>query len=552
KLEPLHSHADLFHPASPFANKSNGIPRARLAHLDNNQLDEIETHLKTAAETRQTYEEAYTRHPLDPNALDQASELLSTLSEKPLRPEWLGSFLETRIQDPDKADELEKSFATLDRNLDSLKKISERVLLENPPANEEKQKLVLALAEARRRCSSFFKFLQPAWHRAVKTIRQHLIFHWPEKSREKISPSLLADIETRHRAAEAWSAAENIYTTLGMRSSLPRKSSELSQEHQKLLVSWQASQATLQQQSSLEILHLWPLQDSGQNQPASHWADWLTKIQSANSLHQSQTAYYQAIGITEKSLPAANQMSAETLRQLAADFSKNRMRIQSADALLERAESSHSQSADLLTSLAELHPAPADFSIWTDATRAAWAEAHLAKLYQENSQLNRLSSDLSHGTTEETSARLLDLHQRIAAAEATRISKANDQRGILTVTPAAYRARRSPEQAAKENLIRECRKQRRVTPLRTLVRRHANDGILDVLPVWLMSPETTAILFPRQPVFDLLIIDEASQCTVENGLPVLTRARRAVIAGDDKQMPPTSFFKASAGINFNG
>jgi hypothetical protein len=53
-----------------------------------------------------------------------------------------------------------------------------------------------------------------------------------------------------------------------------------------------------------------------------------------------------------------------------------------------------------------------------------------------------------------------------------------------------------------------------------------------------------AVLFPRKPLFDLVVIDEASQCTVENGLAVLLRGRRVVIAGDERQMPPTNFFRA--------
>jgi hypothetical protein len=75
------------------------------------------------------------------------------------------------------------------------------------------------------------------------------------------------------------------------------------------------------------------------------------------------------------------------------------------------------------------------------------------------------------------------------------------------------------------------------------VRQFAPDGLLDVVPVWLLSPETMAILFPREPLFDLVVFDEASQCTVESGLPVLLRAKRVVVAGDEKQMPPTSFFQ---------
>ena len=94
-------------------------------------------------------------------------------------------------------------------------------------------------------------------------------------------------------------------------------------------------------------------------------------------------------------------------------------------------------------------------------------------------------------------------------------------------------------------MLKEARKQRRLLPLRSFVRRYADQGLLDALPVWLLSPETMAQLFPREAVFDLVIMDEASQCTVETGLPVLMRAKRIVIAGDEHQMPPSNYFKAS-------
>lgn len=71
------------------------------------------------------------------------------------------------------------------------------------------------------------------------------------------------------------------------------------------------------------------------------------------------------------------------------------------------------------------------------------------------------------------------------------------------------------------------------------------DPLMDMCPVWMASPETVAQVFPREPVFDLVIFDEASQCRLEEALPVLTRARRVTIAGDPKQLPPTRFFESA-------
>lgn len=72
------------------------------------------------------------------------------------------------------------------------------------------------------------------------------------------------------------------------------------------------------------------------------------------------------------------------------------------------------------------------------------------------------------------------------------------------------------------------------------------DPILDLRPVWMASPETVAQVFPREAMFDLVIFDEASQCRLEDALPVLTRAQRVVVAGDPKQLPPTRFFESGA------
>jgi len=71
------------------------------------------------------------------------------------------------------------------------------------------------------------------------------------------------------------------------------------------------------------------------------------------------------------------------------------------------------------------------------------------------------------------------------------------------------------------------------------------DPLMDLRPVWMASPETVAQIFPREALFDVVIFDEASQCRLEEALPVLTRAKRVVIAGDPKQLPPTRFFESA-------
>lgn len=83
----------------------------------------------------------------------------------------------------------------------------------------------------------------------------------------------------------------------------------------------------------------------------------------------------------------------------------------------------------------------------------------------------------------------------------------------------------------------------RARRLREVVERGEPLGLFNLRPVWMMNPEMVSRLFPlRAGLFDVVIFDEASQLPVETALPSLFRARRMVVSGDDKQMPPSRFF----------
>lgn len=57
------------------------------------------------------------------------------------------------------------------------------------------------------------------------------------------------------------------------------------------------------------------------------------------------------------------------------------------------------------------------------------------------------------------------------------------------------------------------------------------------LPCWAVTSLSAKGRVPFQPgIFDLVVIDEASQCDIASALPMLYRAKRAVIIGDPKQL----------------
>ena len=60
---------------------------------------------------------------------------------------------------------------------------------------------------------------------------------------------------------------------------------------------------------------------------------------------------------------------------------------------------------------------------------------------------------------------------------------------------------------------------------------------LPVLPVWATTNLSVRTNLPLKPgLFDLVVIDEASQCDVASALPLLVRGKRALIIGDQKQL----------------
>ncbi len=83
----------------------------------------------------------------------------------------------------------------------------------------------------------------------------------------------------------------------------------------------------------------------------------------------------------------------------------------------------------------------------------------------------------------------------------------------------------------------------RALRLREFIDRAMPLGLFAVRPVWLMTPDVASrVLQPRPGLFDTVIFDEASQMPVEYALPSLFRSKLVVVSGDEKQMPPTSFF----------
>lgn len=75
--------------------------------------------------------------------------------------------------------------------------------------------------------------------------------------------------------------------------------------------------------------------------------------------------------------------------------------------------------------------------------------------------------------------------------------------------------------------------------------------LLEAFPCWCVTTYAVSDSLPLKPgMFDVAIIDEASQCDIASCFPILYRAKKAVIVGDDKQLPHLSFLEKAKEQSF--
>ena len=90
-------------------------------------------------------------------------------------------------------------------------------------------------------------------------------------------------------------------------------------------------------------------------------------------------------------------------------------------------------------------------------------------------------------------------------------------------------------------IVREAEKQRRHMPIRDLL--SATADIAQALkPCFVMSPLTVSQFLSSDVRFDTVIFDEASQVRPCDAVNAIYRGGQFIVAGDQKQLPPTSFF----------
>jgi len=178
------------------------------------------------------------------------------------------------------------------------------------------------------------------------------------------------------------------------------------------------------------------------------------------------------------------------------------------------------------------NPPPA--SQLLDIFRKAAYQEWLNHLYEEDLHLGQFRRE-KH---EQVLAEFVKLDQELIRLSPNRVIEAANSRKPQDILIQA-------NDSEVTTLLKEALKKRRLMPIRNLLQRIPH--LLSRLkPCLLMSPMSVSQFLPPELMkFDLILFDEASQIVPEDAIGTIYRGKTIVVAGDNKQLPPTSFFQKS-------
>ncbi len=524
-VERLHPHQELWAPSAWW--RQRGGERGSLRGHDDAALTAIRVQLREAITHAEAFDRALAEAPVDRDALARAREGLLALHTA-----------RAACQGPDDAALLTALCLRGDEGVAALAQTwqgQSQALVQWSPGglvvDDPSGRAVTVLQAFAGRWTRIFS---PLWWRTRAEVRAALARLWPEQAAAALNASFLARLQSRLQAARAWADARATFERLGVPARLQGDASSASAVIERLRSLAALATAVRAAGESLAAI--------GITLERAFTDEWASRRLAQSEAEQR---VLQALAPIAAVFPWVVRDDANALRELADRLARDGARLREVDGWHALArETMPTASALLDRSAAALAGRP--FTDWREGIARAWAAAQLERARAAQPRIDDLGTTATAQRAERAIETMTRLDPEIATLEVAGIVARVDQAALLRTPSAGYRARRTDPQRAKEALLKEVGKKSRLMPLRRFVREFADVGLLDVMPCWLLSPETMAVLFPREPLFDLVIFDEASQCTVEAGLPVMVRARRVVIAGDEKQMPPSSYFELGA------
>lgn len=416
------------------------------------------------------------------------------------------------------------------------------VRCERPVQMQVTPELRGALAVLKRWSSSWLRFFVWGWWASRRVLRQALEREWPDRAADPVTTTLVDSVMDRAAASEGWRRITTAAESMRLRALLPSEPRPVGEFVSTVAGLADGASRLLEARASLVAAEAWPALDDPE--PLAAWdrtIDARCELLDAREHLRGAMKTVRSVLPWMVDLPAAEEM--EALRRT---FERDGARIIRTDQRMDACRRLGVEPLEILDQLQQSLPNAEAFH-WRRALVRTWAEARLRGEERGNPLLQRIGTEADDVLVEQQVGQLAAMERELADDAVERVLHRASQASLLQTAPPEKYQRRTEAQKTRELLLKEARKKRRLMPLRSFVRRFASDGLLDVVPVWLLSPESVAILFPREPLFDLVVFDEASQCTVEAGFPVLLRAKRVVVAGDEKQMPPSSYFSLGGG-----
>lgn len=372
-----------------------------------------------------------------------------------------------------------------------------------------------ALALARSKESSFFRFLSGAWRDLRKTVQARYDF-----SRHAVTPpitSVLEALAARHAAAAALHQGKD-----GLRARL--------------------------QSSDLDGL----LALRGELSSGTHYGVAAEKLLVGA---RNGSVSVQALALEGHQAPAIRQLFA--LLEIMVDGTHD-MTFGQLSEWLRDAREGLDDLPDLLPLLIDVSQADPAVSmvLRSEARSLTMLEAMIVD--EAIARRERTNPDIRRFDAE----RLISLTRRASAARETLRSQNSDAiratlhhkfRNHVKISEMSVtqldnpgRAYKKAFAAGRRELEHEFGKTMRYRSIRELASGDPGVVVGDLKPIWLMSPLSVSDTLPLQSdLFDVVIFDEASQIPTEEAVPALCRSKQVVIVGDEMQLPPTSFFSTA-------
>ncbi|MCL2713184.1 MAG: DUF4011 domain-containing protein [Alphaproteobacteria bacterium] len=369
-----------------------------------------------------------------------------------------------------------------------------------------------ALALARVKEHSFFRFFDGNWRRLSRLVRERYDF-----SAHNIVPTITSVLEVLDKRHEADAAREAKVGTIEQRMAIP----------------------------SLEAFNALRKQLRGQPPRAV-----VRMMKEVRASRDGAAALSQAA----EQAPTLRRLS-QTIRD---GIDADQLTLEQLGTLLRDLRESLEDLPDLLPFLAKIHRAEPRFSatlrsiaLPLPALEALVVDEAIGGIERANPEIKRFDIDRLMGLTrkaETAQTRLRSSNSDVVRAVLQHNFRDHVRLSELSLSMLDDQGRGFKKRYAggRRELEHEFGKSMRYRSIRELSGGDCGNVVNDLKPIWLMSPLSVSDTLPLQTdLFDVVIFDEASQIPVEEAVPALCRADQVIIVGDEMQLPPTSFFSAA-------